>query len=187
MRRNSGSAESAELLEELAARTSLFRDRLLPMATIPPARDDQLARETRAAARSASQSFWARVQRLPRTHRRAHSLATHWEHAATMAYWHRREVFRRAEELGFGLITRLATKNFVRAQFLVASCTLAVSSPPTRSTPPARSWANTPPCTPRPVPPPPTPAHHTNPGQTKSRNARTSGARSPIRPSCGGA
>jgi hypothetical protein len=88
------------------------------MADIPATRDDALAGQTRESARAASASFWACVARLPRTQRRARLLAERWEHAAAMAYWHRCEVFRAAEELGFGLIDQLTQQPCSRGQWL---------------------------------------------------------------------
>jgi hypothetical protein len=105
-------------MEELARQTTVFRDRLLPMATIAPTRDDDHAREARASARAASESFWACVARLPSTRRGARRLAERWEGAAAMAYWHRREVFRDAEELGFSLIAHLIHRGCSRGQWL---------------------------------------------------------------------
>jgi hypothetical protein len=45
-------------------------------------------------------------------------LAQRWEDAAAMAYWHRREAFRSAEELGFDLIGQLPRQRCSRGQWL---------------------------------------------------------------------
>jgi hypothetical protein len=61
-------------------------------------------------------------------HRRARKLAIGWEHAAAMAYWHRREEFRGAEEQGFALLTRLPTHRWSRRHWREFTDTLAHAS-----------------------------------------------------------
>jgi hypothetical protein len=92
---------------ELARAAGHLRNRLLPMLDVPVTREDQYAADTRAAARAAAQEFWSAV---PLLDRRARRLAQYWENAAAMAYWHRKDEYRAAEELGARLLADLPAR-----------------------------------------------------------------------------
>lgn len=91
---------------ELTGAAETFRTALLAVAEEPRPELDLPARRH---AQAVCKEFWRCANALPRGRGRGRTrrLAVEWENAAAMRFWHHRDVYARAETLGFALLTQL--------------------------------------------------------------------------------